>query len=153
MSSSQQEIPVLAYERMNIEKEPKADIDKDLALLLNVLFTPKKYIVPVPVFSRPEQNPRINAVFIGGSFCWRILDVFHEAKTFRSLDFYFYYILEHASYPPDDTAVSKKIEKKEIDLAGILNTDIVVLEINEIYPNVRYMREFLKDSIQYLEDN
>lgn len=143
-----QSIGTLSLQDLEIDHTPRGT-DKDLAVLLNLIFPPFNYPVPHPTIARegPAQDLG-KAVFIGDSFIWGVLDILNTTHIFQTMDAYYYYKLFLKSYPAETT---RAIDVSQIDWnKDILTSQVLVLEINEINFSNEYVSAFLSDMLRHL---
>lgn len=124
-------ISMPVYKDIRIDQNPQGT-DRDLYDLLN-LFEEPRYQAEHPVWKfAPAYGQAYSVAFIGGSFCWGMVDFMQQMKVFDPIDVYYYYSLGHTNF--------SKGEKTEQPLlsdlpAGqwkqeILSHDVIFFEVN-----------------------
>lgn len=122
-------IPSVEVEKIEIDKKAYGE-DADYASLLNLFKIPNKY--PTPIYTMKKAKPSNREInFVGGSFCWGIVDVLNRANTFKSINIYSYFLTNKYIY--NDFKPPKIVDAKnpQKNIKDMLNGDVIVLEINE----------------------
>ena len=136
------------------DRMPSAN-DADLANLLNLYYPPVHYLNPHPNLkfdhTKIKENEAGRLLMVGGSFCRQPLRLFDTNHVFARMDFYYYYHISVQHFP-GAAEVPTSIAALDWEKT-FLNTDVVVLEINEtklgVAGNTHY-REFLRDAKRHL---
>jgi hypothetical protein len=111
-------------------REP-IELDKDLARLVNILFTRSLftgYLYVKTVRDAPPGARRPNILMVGSSFCWNIIEYLDRNSTCSAIDFFYYYNTRYV-YPGKSR---QAIDRPGIDWEReIRSRDMVVIEVNE----------------------
>lgn len=106
--------------------------DRDLLNLLNLSFPNDRYTVPQITFntSASMQKP-ISLVFVGGSFCERLIDVFLENNRFNKITYMSYFKMNRLDYEPGKEMIQSNVDLNAATfLNPVINANVVILEEN-----------------------
>lgn len=120
-------------------------IDTDLLDVLNLWAPNRNYPTAVVSFERqPPRTPAPRIAIVGGSFMGQMSQALHDTNMFGSVDYYFYLMMEHVSFPalphPQTSPYTAEYYNQ------LLAADIVILEENEgnlKSPHVKLLEEAL----------
>ncbi len=143
----------IRYADTRLSWQPAGE-DADMASLLNTVETLR---YPVSVVTVAPQEPtggeRPTAVFIGGSFLWKILYPLAASRQFSEMEYYFYYKEDKFSAVRGEVHLVAA-PAPELDFPrDVFAADALVLELNEqtIYGQ-RHLTAFLQDALAVLPD-
>jgi hypothetical protein len=121
-------------------------IDTDLLDVLNLWTPNRNYPTARVSFERAPEGlrhaPRI--AIVGGSFMGQMSQALHDTNMFESVDYYFYLMMEHVSFPPLPHPQPSPYTAEYY--RELLAADIVILEENEgnlQSPHLRVLEEAL----------
>lgn len=123
--------------------------DEDLYSLSNLILD---WDYPVEALKLPvlENHSRYRVALIGGSFTWKVGDLFARSCQFRDIDFYYYYKTSKWHGGADGKVTNAGTPAPPMDFAkDIYGVDCVVLEVNEQYlaNPVNTLSIFLPDAL------
>lgn len=132
------------------------DQDKDLANLINVVFTwhyPVATVTVPPVPLAPHTY-RPNMVVVGGSFTWKMLELLDDSRQFSELDLYFYYRSSQRCRTDGEWHEIGKPTPFINFATDVFAADALVLEVNEqvLYQPAPHLVDFLHDALAALPD-
>lgn len=118
--------------KMLIPSREPIDLDKDIARLGNILFTRSlftDYRYPATYPDAPANAFRPNALLVGSSFCWNLIQYLDQNNVFSRLNFYYYFNTDWV-YPG---RIRHAISRDSINWnRDVFTKDIIIVEINEI---------------------
>ncbi len=121
----------MRMKRLIPSREP-IDLDKDIARLGNILFTRSlftDYRYPATYPDAPANAFRPNALLVGSSFCWNLIQYLDQNNVFSRLNFYYYFNTDWV-YPG---RIRHAISRDSINWnRDVFTKDIIIVEINEI---------------------
>ena len=135
-------MPELA--KVTTDLSPKG-YDRDLYDLLN-LIRPASYEVEHLSWNMVYAGEKQYHIgFIGGSFCWNLVDFMQETKQYNPIDVYFYYRLGNSHFNDGKREELDTLDKLTASKwrEEILKHDIIILELNSSMP-IEPLEEFLK---------
>lgn len=109
-----------------LNKPEEIDTDNDMLTLAQLWqnYFPEK--VPQVKFLNPTYSGKpLTATVIGGSFNWSLNSIFIQNKIFNEINYYFYFD-KHQKIKSNE----KSAWSKDINVAEILNADVIILEEN-----------------------
>jgi hypothetical protein len=133
---------------LKTDDQPRSP-DDDLALLLNLIWTPRGRYVHA-TYSRAPDSPRRTGriTIVGGSFMHALDDLWEETEAFERISFYYYYKVSLFSFPGGQ---QRPIDESQINWpTDFEQADAVILEINESAVGWNHPRAFLDGALASL---
>lgn len=125
--------------------------DEDLALLLNLIWTPRDRYIHAAYSRTPGSPSRTGRItLVGGSFVHLLNELWVETQAFEQISFYYYYKASLYSFPG---GAPTAVDQSRINWAGDFEqADAVILEINESKVGDDYVKAFLAGSLAGLPE-
>lgn len=105
--------------------------DRDLLDLLNLMHPNLSYRAPKMDYLNLAKQNQLSVVFIGGSFCERLIDIFWQTHTFNKIAFYSYFKMFKLDFESDKPPTKSAVDLTSPTLLDPIKlANVVILEEN-----------------------